>query len=372
MAVLSGAKLDIISLISKFSDDFFAFYRKKPYLRNMKHVYGILWFLAFCLLTGCQKSIDEGTDDNGSSGNGDTGITNEAKANALTIAQAQQTANGTSVCIKGYIVAATERSINNVNFTAPFQGTSAIVLASRKSNGSKEQFSNNEIFPICLTDAAKNIRSYFNLQDNPQYWNQFVYITGTKDDYLSLHGLKKVKAIEIDPSHVVTPDEEPDDDSGTTDPDNPGVDPEDDGPGDEGNTPDPTNPDDTSTDDVLTIAEAITAPEHKTITIQGYVVAAVSGGKNYISFNYPNFDGYRTAIVLADKKFDENTTFDTTGYTDLYIVYLADSSSKIKNELNLPNHPDNQNRLVRITGKVGFYYGTKLLIKVDSYQWVTP
>ena len=396
MAVLSGAKLDIISLISKFSDDFFAFYRKKPYLRNMKHVYGIVWLLAFCLLIGCQKSIDEGSDNNGGATNGSagtTGITGEEKANALTIAQAQRVANGTSICVKGFIVAATERSINNAIFTEPFEGSSAIVLASRQSNGTSNQFEDAGLFPICLTDAAKNIRNFYNLKDNPTYWNQYVYITGTKDEYLSLPGLKKVKAIETDPNHVVTPDEEPDDDGGTTESDNPDVDPEDDGPGDDSNGSDPTYPDESGNDDggnestnnVLTVAQAkkLSSPTHN-ITVQGYIVAATAYDMPSCTFQAPFNEDYNTCIVLADKPFDNNIPpeqqYDLAEskedpeaplYTDLLPIHLGAKNKNTWIDLNLFKNPYLHNKILQIKGTIIRQFKTIGIYQVEDYT-ITP
>ena len=338
----------------------------------MKHVYGIVWLLAFCLLTGCQKSIDEGSDNNGGATNGSagtTGITGEEKANALTIAQARRVANGTSICVKGYIVAATERSINNAKYTAPFEGSSAIVLASRKSNGSDSQFEDTDLFPICLTDAAKNIRNFYNLKDNPTYWNQYVYITGTKESYLLLDGLKKVKAIEIDPNHVVTPDEEPDDDGGTTEPDNPDEDPEDDGPGDDGNGSDPTYPDESGNDDggseptnnVLTVAEAKKAEDKTIIVVKGYIVGAIIGGNGGFDLCFekgeePYFNGIRSGILLADEPYTIGKEYDFKGLTDLLPVSLNKCKKKLdKDNYNLCDKPDKQNTIVIVKGKKCLY-----------------
>lgn len=355
----------------------------------MKHVYGIVWLLAFCLLIGCQKSIDEGSDNNGGATDGSagtTGITGEEKANALTIAQARRVANGTSICVKGYIVAATERSINNAKYTAPFEGTSAIVLASRQSNGSDSQFSaEDELFPVCLTDAAKNIRNFYNLKDNPSYWNQYVYVTGTKEDYLSLPGLRKVKAIEIDPNHEVTPEEEAEPAENGEEPTNPNEDPEDDGPGDDGTSSDPTYPDESGNGDgdnepannVLTVAEAkkLKSPT-KNITVQGYIVAATAYDMQSCIFQAPFNEDYNTYIVLADKPFDASKTasqqFDMVGYSDLFPVRLGAKTKALWKKLNLFQNPQHHNKLLKVKGTVIFQLGTMGLDEVDTDYTITP
>ncbi len=324
-------------------------------------------------MASCEKGIAE----EGKSNTPTAGITEGDRKNALTVAQARQAAAGTLICVKGYIVASTQKSMNNTDFFSPFEGSTAIVLADKSSDN---DLYDDDLFPICLTDASKGIRDAYNLEAHPEYHDKFVYILGTREQYLATAGLKKVKGIEVDPNHVITPDEQsenPDDSGNQDNPENPDspVTPDNPDTPDIPETPDtPDNPDNpsTPTTNVLTVAEAKSQKENAQITVQGYIVAAVSGGKEYISFESPTFGGNNTAIVLADKKYEEGTTFDTTGYSDLYIIYLADSPKNIKEELCLPKHPNNQNRLVKIKGKVGFYFGMKLLIKVESYQWITP
>ena len=335
----------------------------------MKHLYATMFFFSLIALASCEKGIAEEGQDNTPT----AGITEGDRKNALTVAQAQQAAAGTQICVKGYLVASTQKSMNNADFFSPFEGSTAIVLADKNSDS---YLYDDDLFPICLTDASKGIRDAYNLEAHPEYHNQFVYILGTREQYLSTAGLKKVKGIEVDPNHVATPDEQgdtPSGDEGDTpgNPDNPETPDTPENPDASGNPETPDTPS-IPTSNVLTVAEAKSQKENAQITVQGYIVAAVSGGKDYISFESPTFGGNNTAIVLADKKYEEGTTFDTTGYSDLYIIYLADSPKNIKEELCLPKHPNNQNRLVKIKGKVGFYFGMKLLIKVESYQWITP
>ena len=66
--------------------------------------------------------------------------------------------------------------MSNAEFSAPFTGNTALVLASKKSDGTAEQFTNDELFPISLSDASKGIKDAYNLASNPQYHNQYVYI----------------------------------------------------------------------------------------------------------------------------------------------------------------------------------------------------
>lgn len=354
----------------------------------MKCFYFFLLSFTLLSLLSCEKSLQDEEEGGKSNTNLAAGVSPDIKQGALTIAEAQQATVGTSICVKGFIVAATKQGIGKADYASPFDSeyTTALVLASRKSNGTNGQFSKEELFPVCLTDASKGIRDAYNLPQHEQYWNNYVYIVGSREEYMSLPGLKKVKGVEIDFNHVVTPDEEADaidddGDDGNGDPgDDSGGDDDDDddgdtGSGDEGGGNGGGDNGDSSqpTSNVLTVAEAKTQAEHTKLKVQGYIVAALSGGRDNISFEAPGFGGNRTAIVLADKKFESGTAFDIQGYSDLLIVYLADCKpGNIKGILNLVDHPENQNKLIRIQGTMGFYYGTKLLLQLTDYEWVEP
>ena len=117
--------------------------------------------------------------------------------NALTISQAWATAEGTVICVKGYLVASTQRSIQNAVFSEPFEGSTAIVLAEEPIKNSDIVIDYDDLFPVCLTDASKGIRDSYNLVTHPEYWNHIVYIYGTRAEYMSMPGLKNVTAIEV-------------------------------------------------------------------------------------------------------------------------------------------------------------------------------
>ena len=139
-------------------------------------------------------------------------------------------------------------------------------------------------------DAAKGISASYNLQDNPNYWNSFVYIRGIRKSYLSAPGIKEVTNFWIDPDHQPDPVVDPDD------PDNP-------------DNPDNPNIDDGDDSDVLTVAQAITAPSEEYIWVKGYIV-----GTTRQNLGNTKFDGILenfTAIVLADE----------TGTTDKKLLF---------------------------------------------------
>ena len=230
-------------------------------------------FLLF-ILWGCEKEL--ATDQQPASSNDE--LTDDIKRSALTVAEAIDIEPGYWITVKGYIVAAAESSIKNADFRSPFAGKTAILLADEPSDGSDEQLF-DDLMPISLSDAAKGISASFNLQENANRWNNFVYIRGIRKQYMSAPGIKEVTNMWIGdpdeiPNPIVVPDDNPDG------PDNPDIDDEDDR-------------------DVLTVAQAIEAVYEQYIWVRGYIVATT---KN--SSNNPKFDGILdnfNAIVLADK-----------------------------------------------------------------------
>ena len=323
--------------------------------------------LLFLLVTGCEKSI--ATDEDGTSG-GDTptaGISDADKQNALTISQAWEVADGTVVCVKGYLVASTQRSIQNAIFSAPFEGTTAIVLAEEPIKGSDYLIDYDDLFPVCLTDASKGIRNNFNLVDHPEYWNHMVYIIGTRADYLSMAGLKKVTAIEVGEAYQA---EEPDTPETPDDPVTPNPEPEPDDPvtPDNPNTPDdPVTPDDpTPTSDALTVAQARMKESGDIITVAGYIVASASYEISNICYIAP-FNS-KNAIILADTPY-EGTPFDKS---KLFSINLPDKKS-IKEKFNLVDHPENQNKMVVVKGKKYDYLGIPGIVKdwLESIEFIS-
>ena len=244
-------------------------------------------FFLFFVLCSCEKEL---TNNNQTVSSSDE-LTDEIKSSALTVAQAIEEEPGKWITVKGYIVAAAESSIKNADYHNPFAGKTAILLADEPSDGTDEQIF-DALMPISLSDAAKGISASYNLQDNPNYWNSFVYIRGIRKSYLSAPGIKEVTNFWIDPDHQPDPVVDPDD------PDNP-------------DNPDNPNIDDGDDSDVLTVAQAITAPSEEYIWVKGYIV-----GTTRQNLGNTKFDGILenfTAIVLADE----------TGTTDKKQVHPA-------------------------------------------------
>ena len=241
------------------------------------------FFLLFVLFS-CEKEVANEQD----AGNLSDGITDEIKNGALTVAQAMDVEPGYWITVKGYIVAAAESSIKNADFRRPFAGKTAILLADKPYV--EEEHELDDFMPISLSDAAKGISTSLNLQDNPDNWNNFIYIHGIRKSYLSAPGIKEVDQFWIDPDHKPEPSEptvDPDDPEAPDNPDNPDIGGED--------------------DNVLTVAQAITADSEKYIWVRGYIV-----GTTTKSLQNTKFDGILenfTAIVLADEPGTTQTEF---------------------------------------------------------------
>ena len=358
---LSGAKLGNNLVKSKFFYYFFCCESFFNYLRTMKRINNILLLLIVLLLAGCEKELakEEATGDGET-----TGITAEQKANALTISEVIKAKDGTQICVKGFLVGATKQSMSNAEFSPSFNKdyTTAIVLADRQSDGTEKPFSNGVVlFPVCLTDAAKGIREAYNLPNHEDYWNRFVYITGTKEGYMSLDGLKKVKAIEIDDSHVVTDEEkattseeETEESVGPTIPVDP-VEPV-----------EPNNPKESETQP-LTVAEAKNIPAQTRVIVEAYIVASTADKMENCEFEAPfNFSNY---IVLADNYDNDkepSAQYDLQTYTDLYPIDLGAKGKSLRNNYNLVDHPKLHKQKVRITGKSVYQLMTMGLYEVEE------
>ena len=221
-----------------------------------------LFFSFFLLLvfTSCEKEITSEKGEKGLS----TELTDDIKRQAITVEQAIDIDQGYTVIVKGYIVAAAESSIKNADFRKPFAGKTAILISDDKSEASNDQYFYN-LMPISLSGTLKD---RFNLQENPDMWNAFVYIQGLRTNYMNTAGIKEVKNIWLDANH---------------------------NPNDDNIEPNPNpNPDDD---------DDIAAPTEQVIKVVGYVVATTSKSMNNIKFEdiHENY----TALVLAD---DINTT----------------------------------------------------------------
>ena len=151
-------------------------------------------------LAGCEKyAFEEGGTADGTQQTGGAYAISEdtAQIDYLTVAQAQRADIGQAICVRGYIVASTTRSMKNADFMEPFEGSTAIILADEPVDLEYFQYYTDEhLFPVCLTDY-KDVRAALNLEDNPSLWNKQIFIMGVKSRYMSCPGLKKVLQYQV-------------------------------------------------------------------------------------------------------------------------------------------------------------------------------
>ena len=297
-------------------------------------------FFLFIILSGCEKELANNEQIAGSSEE----LTDDIKKNALTVAQAMNVEPGYWITVKGYIVAAAESSIKNADYRAPFAGKTAILLADEPCDGTDSQVF-LDLMPISLSDAAKGISANFNLQENAERWNNFVYIYGIRKLYMSAPGIKEVKNIwfgspdeQVDPADPDTPDTPDDPD----DPDNP-------------DDPDHPHPDMIDGNPVYTIEQALndnTLRDH-IIWVKGYIIASAKRSMGSMDFEAP-FDS-DMAIILADNPVDEEDIQRIKGekdYDGLFPVVFSTQFKSAKETANLKDNPENHNKLIYIRGNL--------------------
>lgn len=165
-------------------------------LKLYLHIVAFAFFLSLSL-TGCEKTIiteeneEDIETDKGENDDSDTGI-DTLQAQFLTIAETQTFEDGDVVWVTGFIVASCQRYMKNCDFTAPFEGSSAIILSDvQVDKNSLPHYEDNTLFPVCLTTHAPT-RACLNLVDNPQLWNKKIYLVGLKGRYFGRDGIKAV------------------------------------------------------------------------------------------------------------------------------------------------------------------------------------
>ncbi len=99
------------------------------------------------------------------------------------------------VCVGGYIVASCTQNIKNIDYTYPFEGSTAIIIADDTIGA--DSIVPTEIMPVCLTEWPQ-LRSGLNLVDNPKLHNKRVILSGTISKYLYQKGLKSVTSAMVD------------------------------------------------------------------------------------------------------------------------------------------------------------------------------
>ncbi|RRD02411.1 DUF6359 domain-containing protein [Prevotella sp. OH937_COT-195] len=132
--------------------------------------------------TGTDTGTDGGdTGDNGNEDNNEDGDGDEI----FTVAQFINYNMTGQRWVRGYIVGACTKSINNADFNPPFKNPQAILLADSPTEKSK-----GKVISIGLPSGS-SARKALNLVDNPQNYGKRIAIFGERATYLGITGIKK-------------------------------------------------------------------------------------------------------------------------------------------------------------------------------------
>lgn len=145
------------------------------------------------------------TDTDNDDSDDDTGSSATEYSGVMTVAQAQTTSIYDIVTVGAYVVGSCQKSMKYADFEAPFEGSTAILLADQPIDSATFMPTNDDsrLFPVRINDYSK-VRSSINLVDNPQFWNTYIVIRGERIKYLNRAGLGYVDHIESD---LLTDDE---------------------------------------------------------------------------------------------------------------------------------------------------------------------
>ncbi len=291
-------------------------------------------FFLFFALQSCEKELSSGEQTINSSDE----LPDDVKNSALTVADAVNVEPGYWITVKGYIVAAAESSIKNADFRSPFAGKTAVLLADEPSDGIDEQLFDN-LLPVSLSDAAKGISASYNLQENANRWNNFVYVHGIRKQYMSAPGIKEVTNIWIGdpverPEPVVVPDNDPDDDNDEPKDDNPDV-------------------ETINGKPVYTIAQALSdnSLRDHIIWVKGYIIASAKKSMGSMDFEAP-FES-DAAIVLSEKPVTTEAIQhiqEKKDYKGLFPAVFSSNYPSAKETANLKDHPEKHNKLIYLRG----------------------
>jgi hypothetical protein len=128
-------------------------------------------------------------DTSSASGSDTTSSVHRNHNDALTVQEFFTCHDGDLVHVKGYIVGSCERNIVNADFTAPFKGHTAVLLADKP-----EETNNSKIMIVGLKTGK--VRNSLNLEDHPELYGKLLDIDGYKGEYQYAKGIKPVDLID--------------------------------------------------------------------------------------------------------------------------------------------------------------------------------
>lgn len=114
--------------------------------------------------------------------------------------------------------------------------------------------------------------------------------------------------------------------------------------------------------DVVDVETFISKPIVDQVWVKGYIVGSATGanGKKRYDFE-PPFD-HDTALLLADDP-------ATADLSHVVSVCLTSCSKKIREELNLKEHPENRGKVLSVFGFRETYLAIPGIKKIDAYEF---
>lgn len=119
---------------------------------------------------------------------------------------------------------------------------------------------------------------------------------------------------------------------------------------------------DISLGDVVDVSTFLNTPIYAQVWVKGYIVGSATGANGKTRYDFEPPFSYDTAILMAD-------TEDADSETEVMSVCLTSCSKKIREKLNLADHPENKGRRLAVFGFQDVYlkiYGIK---KIDAYEF---
>ena len=114
--------------------------------------------------------------------------------------------------------------------------------------------------------------------------------------------------------------------------------------------------------DVVDVETFISTPIVTQVWVKGYIVGSATGanGKKRYDFE-PPFE-HDTALLLADSP-------ATADLSHVVSVCLTSCSKKIREELNLKEHPENRGKVLSVFGFRETYLAIPGIKKIDAYEF---
>lgn len=114
--------------------------------------------------------------------------------------------------------------------------------------------------------------------------------------------------------------------------------------------------------DVVDVSTFLNTPIYAQVWVKGYIVGSATGANGKTRYDFEPPFSYDTAILLAD-------TESADSETEVMSVCLTSCSKKIREKLNLADHPENKGKRLAVFGFQDVYlkiYGIK---KIDAYEF---